>query len=200
MVSSLNIKSDVVKKIMLSVPRHFFIDEAMFRHAYDNITLPIGYSQTISQPGVVAIMTEALIEKGCYYGSVLEIGTGCGYQSAILAQLFDVVYSIERIYSLHAKAKTRLSELGIKNVHCYYSDGYNLQKDQKFDAIIITAAPKTIPNHIINRLLPGGRLVSPEGKQGDAWQKLVKIIFDGNDFDKKILANVRFVPLLDGMA
>lgn len=199
MVAMLNISNKKVREAMQEVPRHKFIDEALSRHAYENIALPIGFSQTISQPEVVVIMTEALMEEDACYNSVLEIGTGCGYQSAILAKLFNTVHSIERIYDLHIKTKNRLKQLDIKNVNCYHSDGNNLQKEQKFDAIIITAAPDEIPQHIIQHLAVGARLVSPEGKQEDISQKLIKINFDGEKFTKKQLTTVDFVPMITGL-
>ncbi len=198
MVQALDIEHLKVKDALLSVPRHKFVDEALSRHAYENITLPIGFSQTISQPAVIAKMTDALISKDDNYNSILEIGTGCGYQSAILAKLFTSVYSIERIYGLHTSAKTRLKKLGIDNVYCHHSDGSNISAEQKFDAIIITAAPDKIPEHIINSLATNGRLVAPEGKQNTA-QKLIKITFDGEDFSKQVLDYVNFVPLLTGI-
>ncbi len=198
MVQALNIKHLQVKDAMLSVPRHKFVDEALSRHAYQNITLPIGFSQTISQPIVIAKMTETLISANYNYNSVLEIGTGCGYQSAILAKLFTTVYSIERIYDLHISAKERLKNLGFDNIHCYHSDGSNISEEQKFDAIIITAAADKIPEHIINSLAINGRLIAPEGKQNTT-QKLIKITFDGENFSKQILDYVQFVPLLTGV-
>ena len=201
MVDELNIKHLSVKGIMAKTPRHYFVDEALSHHAYDNISLPIGFSQTISQPQIVAQMTQALIGNDAKnsFETVLEVGTGCGYQTAILAQLFDTVYSIERIASLQLKAKSRLNTLGFNNIHCFHSDGSNLQKTQTFDAIILTAAPDIIAEHIINLLAVNGRLIAPEGGQNQSGQKLIEITFDGQQYHKQSIGVVDFVPLLDGL-
>ncbi len=203
MVDDLNVRHTKVKEILLKTPRHYFVDQALSLQAYNNISLPIGFSQTISPPSVVAQMTQALIK--CIHNqdttnkTVLEVGTGCGYQSAILAQLFKTVYSIERIEGLHLKAKERLLSLGFHNIHCFLSDGSNLQVTQTFDAIIITAAPDVIPAHIIKLLAPNGRLIAPEGKQEKTGQKLIEIIFDGKKYHKKQIGMVDFVPMLKGL-
>ncbi len=199
MVDSLGLKNEIVKTIMKKTPRHYFVDKKIAHQAYDNITLPIGFSQTISTPGIVGLMTEALMEKDAHYYNVLEVGTGCGYQSIILAQIFEKVYSIERIRTLHLKAKKRFKTLAAKNICCYHSDGLNLNKTQLFDAIIITAAPRSIPTHFINHLAKNGRLIAPEGVQSEYGQKLVKINFDGKFLHKKTIAQVNFVPLLTGI-
>lgn len=199
MVEQLAISCTSVKAVMINTPRHYFIDEALSYHAYRNISLPIGYGQTISQPQVVALMSSALIDNSTSTNSVLEIGTGCGYQAAILAQLFDVVYSIERIAKLYQSAKQRFKELGIDNIHCFHSDGSNLQKKQKFDAIMFTAAAEKIPQNVIQLLAKGSCLVAPEGRQNDDGQRLVKIVFDGRDYHKTEIGWVDFVPLLSGL-
>lgn len=202
MVAGLSIKNDIVAQILTNTPRHYFIDQALKQDAYKEQTLPIGFSQTISAPQVVAKMSDALVSYANRFGSfnsVLEVGTGCGYQTSILAQLFKTVYSIERVEGLHKKARQRLSELGFNNIHCFFSDGSNLQKNQTFDAIIITAAPAKIPENIIKLLSKDGCLISPEGEQGEQSQNLIKIIFDGENYKKSKIGLVDFVPLLPGM-
>ncbi len=186
-----------VKQVMKSTPRHFFIDDALSRQAYRNITLPIGFSQTISQPLIVGLMTQAVVEGDC--GNILEIGSGCGYQTAVLAQIFDKVYSVERIQGLYNKAKKKLAELGLNNIELSYGDGFDVKKyqDNFFDAIMLTAAPEYIPDKLLKKLKKGGRLVAPVGS--DNGQKLVKMSFDGIKITKKEIADVIFVPLISGI-
>lgn len=188
------LKNVKVRSIMKDVPRHFFIDEAMASHAYENASLPIGYSQTISQPQVVALMSQAIADGECE--RVLEIGTGCGYQTAILAQLFDKVWTVERIEGLYQKAQEKLNELQFNNIEFYFGDGFNTPyEDDFFDAIVLTAAPEEVPEALLKKLKLGGRLVAPIGNEH---QILTRFVYDGQTFKKQELGEVSFVPLLGG--
>jgi protein-L-isoaspartate(D-aspartate) O-methyltransferase len=199
MVDQLKVSQPSIKKIMVNTPRHYFIDQALSHHAHHNIALPIGFSQTISPPSIVAEMSNALLENSKAFNTILEVGTGCGYQTAILAQMFKTVYTIERIAELHKKAKNRLDKLKLSNIHYFHSDGSNLQKHQVFDAIILTAAPREIPKNIIKLLAKDGCLIAPEGAQNDCYQKLIRLKFDGKRYKKKIIGIVDFVPFLEGL-
>lgn len=180
-----------------NVPRHLFVDEALATRAYEDTALPIGHGQTISQPFVVAKMTEALIE-GTPPRKVLEIGTGCGYQTAVLAPLVNVVYSIERIGALLERARARLKELNIRNVHLRHGDGFQgWQVHGPYDGILMAAAPLAIPDALFHQLAPGGRLVAPFGPEGR--QQLVRMTKRGEEMHTETLGLVSFVPLLKGM-
>ncbi len=182
-----------------NVPRHIFMDEALASRAYEDTALPIGFGQTISQPYIVARMTEALLESGPRPKKVLEVGTGCGYQTAVLAPLVGKIYSIERIAPLAARAKARLKELGIDNVLVKHGDGTKGWKSQKpFDGILVAAAPLAVPDALFAQLANGGRLVVPVGPEGG--QELVRYTRRGEQLEKEILGSVAFVPLLGGMA
>ena len=191
------IKNQDVLNIMASTPRHLFVDEAISHRAYEDTALPIGLGQTISQPYIVARMTEILLESGTC-NRVLEIGTGSGYQTAILAQLFDKIYSIERIAALQDKARKQLATLRLMNVEYRYGDGgEGWPEKAPFDAIIVTAAPPVLPRTLMQQLADGGRMIVPVGAiDGD--QNLCLIQRVGDDFEKHILEPVRFVPLLGG--
>jgi len=179
------------------VPRHLFIDEALASRAYEDTALPIGCGQTISQPYIVARMTEALLAGGALH-KVLEIGTGCGYQSAILARLADQVYTIERIESLLFQARERFHKLGIDNIHAQHGDGFKgWPQAAPFDGIVLTAAPDKIPETLLHLLRPGGRLVLPVGSVG--YQRLLCIERDGDQFTETELNAVSFVPMLPGL-
>jgi protein-L-isoaspartate(D-aspartate) O-methyltransferase len=181
-----------------NVPRHIFVDEALGSRAYEDTALPIGFGQTISQPYIVARMTEALLEGGPL-GRVLEIGTGCGYQSAVLAPLVTTLYSIERIGPLLERAKDRIKELGIKNVRFRHGDGSVGWKAQgPFDGILVAAAPLTVPAALLQQLRPGGRLIVPVGPEGE--QELVRFTQRDQRLEKQTLGAVAFVPLLGGMS
>lgn len=190
------IKDPSVLDVMRTTPRHIFLDEALSHRAYEDVALPIGYSQTISQPYIVARMTEALVNSGSI-SNVLEIGTGCGYQTAVIAQLAENVYSIERIKPLLNRARKNLKALGARNVVLKHDDG-SLGWEEKgpFDAILTTAAPRQIPQELLNQLAEGGRLIIPVG--GEGVQELRLITRNGEEFDNEILDRVRFVPLLVG--
>lgn len=185
-----------VLDVIRSTPRHIFLDEALSHRAYEDVALPIGYSQTISQPYVVAKMTEALLRSGPI-DKVLEIGTGCGYQTAVIAQLAKSVYTIERIRPLMERAKKNLKLLGLRNIDFMHGDGSaGWEKYGPYDAILTTAAPQQIPLGLLQQLADGGRLVIPVG--GDLQQELQLITRNGQEFETAILEAVRFVPLLVG--
>ena len=190
------IDSMEVLDVMRTTPRHIFLDEALSHRAYEDVALPIGHNQTISQPYVVARMTEALVKSG-KMDRVLEIGTGCGYQTAVIAQLAKNVATVERIKPLLDKARKNLKLLGLRNIEYKHDDGSLGWPDRgPFDAIITTAAPQQIPQELLQQLDEGGRLVIPVG--GDETQELKLIQRNGNEFEERILDKVRFVPLLMG--
>lgn len=179
------------------IPRHIFVDEALAHRAYEDTALPIGQGQTISQPYIVARMTEALLAEG-ERRRVMEIGTGCGYQTAILSRLVAQVYSIERIRSLQDKARERLSLLGCNNVMLKHSDGcLGWPQLGPFDGILAAAAPVDVPHELLDQLAPGGCLVIPVGP-GDE-QELRRITRTETGFRTEVLEKVKFVPLLSGV-
>jgi protein-L-isoaspartate(D-aspartate) O-methyltransferase len=180
-----------------NVPRHLFVDEALASRAYEDTALPIGHGQTISQPYVVARMTEAITIGGTP-DKVLEIGTGCGYQTAVLAPLVGRIYSIERIEPLLERAKDRLRELDIRNVRFKYGDGAEGWASQApFDAILLAAAPHAVPQKLLDQLAEGGRLVAPVGPEGR--QELLRFTRHKDQFLRERLGFVSFVPLLGGV-
>jgi protein-L-isoaspartate(D-aspartate) O-methyltransferase len=191
------ISNEQVLAVMAKIPRHEFIDEALSHKAYDDTSLPIGFGQTISQPYIVARMSElaaAVPERK----QVLEIGTGCGYQTAILAGLFKTVHSIERIGGLVRNTRDRLSRLGVHNARLRHADGsLGLPELAPFDAILITAAAPIVPENLIDQLAEGGRLIFPVGS---IEQELRMIERQGADFLETRLEKVKFVPLLTGLA
>ncbi len=179
-----------------NVPRHIFVDEALGSRAYEDTALPIGFGQTISQPYIVARMTEALLESGAN-DNVLEVGTGCGYQTAVLAPLVARLQTIERIGPLLARARLRLKELGIRNVRFRHGDGtLGWKAHAPFDAILVAAAPLTVPEALIRQLKVGGRLLVPIGPDGQ--QELVRFTRREQRVERESLGNVAFVPLLGG--
>jgi protein-L-isoaspartate(D-aspartate) O-methyltransferase len=185
-----------VLTVMRNTPRHIFVDEALASRSYEDTALPIGYNQTISQPYIVAKMTELLLERGPLQ-RVLEIGTGCGYQTAILAQLVDYVYSVERILPLQRKAIAHLRALNIKNISYLYSDGGCGWSDYApFDGIIVTAAPAIIPQMLLQQMAIGGVMIIPIGN--DNKQQLHRVIRQPNEFAIDVLETVSFVPFLSG--
>jgi protein-L-isoaspartate(D-aspartate) O-methyltransferase len=182
-----------------NVPRHIFVDEALASRAYEDTALPIGFSQTISQPYIVARMTEALLEGGRKIGKVLEVGTGCGYQTAVLAPLVKKIYSIERIAPLAKRAQATLKELGIKNVKAKHGDGTVGWKSQKpFDGILVAAAPLAVPDALFAQLANKGRLIVPVGPEGA--QQLLRFTRQGERIEREVLGAVTFVPMLGGTA
>lgn len=179
-----------------NVPRHIFVDEALGSRAYEDTALPIGFGQTISQPYIVARMTEALLEGGPLH-KVLEVGTGCGYQTAVLAPLVERIYTIERIEPLLERAKERLKELGVRNVRFRHGDGSVGWKPQApFDGILVAAAPLVVPEALLKQLQVGGRLLVPVGPEGE--QELVRFTRREQRIDRESLGPVAFVPLLGG--
>lgn len=176
------------------VPREQFVSQAMMHQAYDNNALPIGLGQTISQPYIVAKMTQMLQLQP--HSRVLEIGTGSGYQTAVLAQLVEQVFSIERIKTLQWEAKRRLKQLDIYNVATKHGDGWQgWSAKAPFDAIIVTAAAQSIPQALLEQLADGGRLVIPVG---DQQQELLNVVRQGEQWLTHRVENVRFVPLIAG--
>jgi len=192
------IKDGRVLSLIRSTPRHLFVDEALASRAYEDTALPIGLGQTISQPYVVARMTEALIAAGPLE-KVLEVGTGCGYQTAVLASLVKRVYTVERIAALSQRAREILSQLSIRNVFFRHSDGgWGWPQHAPYDGIIVTAAPEEVPPPLLEQLAVGGRMVIPVGPGGD--QQLLRITRRNDDqYDRDMLDRVSFVPLLGGL-
>ena len=183
-----------------NVPRHIFVDEALGSRAYEDTALPIGFGQTISQPYIVARMTEALLEgERGPPGKVLEVGTGCGYQTAVLSSLVSQVYTIERIEPLLARARERLKELGIRNVRFRHGDGsLGWKAHAPFDGILVAAAPLSVPEALLRQLKVGGRLIVPVGPEGE--QELVRFTRREPRIERESLGPVAFVPLLGGIA
>ena len=180
-----------------NVPRHLFVDEALASRAYEDTALPIGHGQTISQPFVVARMTESLLESGPV-DKVLEIGTGCGYQTAVMAALVGTVYTIERIGPLLTRTRKLLRELGFKNIRFRHGDGWlGWDRAAPFDGIILTAAPQEVPQTLLDQLADGGRMVLPVGPQGR--QELLLITRHEDKYERRRLGLVSFVPLVGGL-
>jgi protein-L-isoaspartate(D-aspartate) O-methyltransferase len=186
-----------VLEVMRDTPRHIFMDEALSSRAYEDTALPIGYNQTISQPYIVAKMTEELLDSPRNLKKVLEIGTGCGYQAAILAQLVGHVYSVERILSLQKKAKLHIGELAFRNISYLHGDGHlGWSNYAPFDGILVSAAPAEIPVMLLEQLSIGGVMIIPTGSSG--MQVLQKIIRTPSGYEKENLEAVTFVPFLSG--
>jgi len=196
------IADEVVLAAMNSVPRHVFVDEALAIRGYDDAPLPIGHGQTISQPWVVARMTE-LARNGRELDSVLEIGTGCGYQTAVLANVARHVWSVERIGALVAKARRHLTALKLRNVSLKHGDGsHDLNETLAVDAIVVTAGATHVPTALLRYLKPGGRMVLPLAQPGDerGMQRLTVLDASPGGIKETTLDAVRFVPLLSGLA
>lgn len=192
------IQDEEVLQVMQSVPRHLFVDEALASRAYENTALPIGHGQTISQPYIVALMTAELFSGG-RRARVLEIGTGCGYQAAILASFADRVYSVERIEKLFRQARDRLYDLRIRNVSCLHADGFSgLDEHAPFDGILAAAASTNVPQELLDQLAPGGRLVMPVETGGK--QVLIVVDHEPDGLVKREIEAVKFVPRVFGTA
>lgn len=186
-----------VLDVMRQIPRHIFVDEALESRAYEDTALPIGHGQTISQPFIVARMTEALLEGGPL-GDVLEVGTGSGYQTAILARMVRRVYSVERIEPLLARARQRLRQLQIRNVRLHHADGtIGLPEYGPYSGILVAAAPEVVPMQLLEQLDEGGRLIIPAGGQARG-QILLRITRTPEGYQKEELEHVSFVPLVGG--
>lgn len=191
------ISNNKVLDVMRNTPRHIFMDEALASRAYEDTALPIGYNQTISQPYIVAKMTELLLSSSGRLTNVLEIGTGCGYQTAVLAQLVDYVYSVERIAPLQKKAKDRLWSLKLKNVSYLHSDGgWGWQEHAPYDGVLVAAAPPEIPEMLLEQMAVGGVMVIPIGKGSS--QRLQRVTRTENGYEVEKLEPVVFVPFLSG--
>ena len=190
------IRSPEVLERIRNVPRHLFVDEALASRAYEDTALPIGLGQTISQPYVVAKMTEALL-SGFEGETVLEIGTGCGYQTIVMAPLVKKIYTVERLPELLRKTRQRLRELDIYNVQFKPGDGWEgWPKYAPYDGIIVTAAATELPEELLKQLAPGGRMVIPVGPSGR--QELLLVTRKGDLFEESSLGAVSFVPLIQG--
>jgi len=190
------IKDSRVLEVIRNTPRHLFMDEAMASRAYEDTALPIGHGQTISQPYIVAKMTEVLLQP-VPPSKVLEIGTGSGYQTAVLAQLVDQVYSVERIEHLQHKARQRMMDLNLRNTHLKHADGYaGWRQYAPFDAIIVTAAPVSVPKDLLQQLAFGGRMIVPVGEPNQ--QRLMLIVREEEGFVERELEWVSFVPMIKG--
>lgn len=196
-LQQVGIHNQMVLDVMLNTPRHLFVDEALASHAYDDTALPIGFGQTISQPYIVARMTEALLREPSLH-KALEIGTGSAYQTAVLAQLFKQVYSVERIGKLLERAKNRLRALGLSNVFLKHGDGsLGWPEYGPFDAIIVTAASPQVPATLLQQLTVGGVLVIPIGTPNG--QQLIRVERKSCGLVQQDLGPVSFVPLLGGV-
>jgi len=190
------IESTEVLSVMKELPRHLFVDEALASRAYEDTALPIGHGQTISQPFIVAKMTEILLQ-GLPKNKVLEVGTGSGYQTAVLSRLVARVFSVERISPLQNQARERFYQLKFNNIKLKHSDGsWGWEDNAPYDGIIVTCAPEEVPQELLKQLAPGGRLVIPVG--GSSGQSLRVIDRNGNTFEETELDAVSFVPLLSG--
>ena len=191
------IKDARVLDVIRTMPRHLFIDEALAARAYENTALPIGLDQTISQPWVVARMTELLIEHGVPQ-RVLEIGTGSGYQAAVLSELVGTVYTVERIEELLRKARRLFRNMKIGNIRSRHDDGnIGWREEAPFDALVLTAAGESVPRALFDQLVDGGVLVAPLGPSGA--QRLTRFRREGDAWHREELEAVSFVPLLGGL-
>lgn len=185
-----------VLEVMLDTPRHIFVDEALASRAYEDTALPIGYNQTISQPYIVARMTELLLD-GRKLNKVLEVGTGCGYQTAVLAQLVGSVYTVERIDPLLKKAKKNLHDLSLRNISCMHSDGgWGWPDYAPFDGILVTAAPLEIPEILLQQMAADSVMIIPIGSEGR--QDLHRVTSTSKGYEVEVLEPVSFVPFLSG--
>ncbi len=191
------IRNRQVLQALRVTPRHLFVDEALASRAYEDMALPIGHKQTISQPYVVACMTEAVL-RGGIPEKVLEVGTGSGYQAAVLSGLVEKVYTVERIEALYQQARKRAMQLGLRNIRFKLSDGsWGWESYAPYDAVVVTAAPDEIPSALIDQLADGGRLVIPVGQPSGA-QDLLLLHKNGNQVEQENLGSVSFVPLVQG--
>lgn len=194
------IRNGKVLQIIANTPRHWFLDEALAHRAYEDTALPIGHGQTLSQPYIVARMTELLLDNHPAPRRVLEIGTGSGYQTSVLAQLVEKVWTVERIRPLQSKARDRLARLRLYNVQYKYADGGFGWADQgPFDGIISTAAPVSIPADLLAQIAPDGVLIIPVGPEHNQQLSLVTREGSEDQYRQKVIEPVRFVPLVPGV-
>ena len=194
------IRDERVLSALATVPRHQFVEEALASRADEDTALPIGFAQTISQPYIVARMIEVLLNNK-QPQKVLEVGTGCGYQAAVLARLFSEVYSIERIKGLHERARANLLGLKLSNLRLVHGDGHaGLEKAAPFQAIVVAAAAPAVPEALLRQLAPGGRMVLPLRDGANGAQRLVLVERSGRGFVETELDTVRFVPMEAGKA
>lgn len=190
------VNEQVLERIR-NVPRHLFVDEALASRAYEDTALPIGFGQTISQPWVVARMTDLLLEAG-RPAKVLEVGTGCGYQTAVLAPLVGQLFSIERIDALVRKARERIRLLNLGRVRIRLGDGWEgWPSEAPFDGVLVAAAAPNLPEALLQQLSEGGRLIMPVGVEGG--QRLLRVTRRGDVFEQEVLDGVSFVPLIAGV-
>ena len=190
------IKSHAVLAAMRDIPRHIFVDEALASRAYEDTALPIGYNQTISKPYIVAKMSELLFANG-ELNNILEIGTGCGYQTALLAQFAVHVYTVERILQLQKKAKKHLWDLHLRNISYLHSDGgRGWPENAPYDGILVAAAPPEVPRNLLQQLAVGGVMIIPIARQDG--QELQKIVRTPGGYEFEVLEPVSFVPFLSG--
>ncbi|MEE9412853.1 MAG: protein-L-isoaspartate(D-aspartate) O-methyltransferase [Methylococcales bacterium] len=190
------IRNRQVLNAMRQLPRHLFVDEALASRAYEDAALPIGLNQTISQPYIVARMTELMLENGSPK-TVLEVGTGSGYQTAVLASLVPRVYTVERLTQLQQRARRSLQKQNLHNIEYLHSDGgWGWPDHAPYDAILVTAAPGEIPKELLAQMTPGGVMVIPVG--ASKHQQLTKIIYTEKGFEAEAIEAVSFVPLLTG--
>ncbi|SNX59416.1 protein-L-isoaspartate(D-aspartate) O-methyltransferase [Nitrosomonas ureae] len=190
------IVDEVVLSAMSTIPRHIFVEEALASRAYEDVALPINYGQTISSPWIVARMSE-LLRVNKHLDKVLEIGTGCGYQTAVLAKIAQKVYSIERIGPLLTRTRIRLQELQIRNIYLKHADGLlGLSEAGPFDGIIMTAVTTHVPVSLLEQIVVGGRMIFPKGTQK---QNLCVIERNSQGYNETVLEEVNFVPLLGGV-
>lgn len=191
------ILDEAVLSVMMNTPRHLFLDEAMQHRAYENTPLSIGHQQTISQPFIVALMTELAQASDPEVRRVLDVGTGCGYQAAVLAQLVDWVFTVERIETLSLEARERLQTLGYRNISYLVGDGYRgWTQKAPFDAIVVAAAAPVVPAELKEQLAVGGRLVIPVGDEERQFLRVIRRTSSG--FEEQTREAVRFVPLVRG--
>ena len=189
------ISSAQVLQVMEQTPRHLFIDEALSHKAYDDTALPIGQNQTISQPFIVALMTELLLQADIEVKKVLEVGTGCGYQTAVLSPLVKWVFTIERIASLQQRARNLLPQIGCRNISYLNGDGFaGWPSNQPFDGILVAAAPLQVPEALLAQLRVGARLIIPVGD--DNQQQLRVITRTEHGYDEQQPLSVKFVPMI----
>jgi protein-L-isoaspartate(D-aspartate) O-methyltransferase len=194
------ISSQPVLDVIRMTPRHLFLDEALSHKAYEDTALPIGYSQTLSQPYIVARMTEILLSAGPL-NKVLEIGTGSGYQTTILSQLVRQVCTVERIEPLLKKAQERFRKLGLQNISAKLSDGsFGWDEHAPYDGIIATAAPQAVPEELLRQMAPDGILVIPVGNGQSQYLRLLRRVGESREFNDEIVEKVKFVPLLGGLS